>query len=84
MLYDHATEMGLEGIVSKRIDAPYIETRSKTWVKVKAPLAGDFPIVGYTLSPAAGGIGAIALGAVDRRRTRVCAANAAPASRAPS
>jgi bifunctional non-homologous end joining protein LigD len=62
LLYDHATEMGLEGIVSKRIDAPYIETRSKTWVKVKAPLAGDFPIVGYTLSPAAGGIGAIALG----------------------
>lgn len=62
LLYDHATEMGLEGIVSKRSDAPYVETRSKTWVKVKAPLAGDFPIVGYTLSTAAGGIGAIALG----------------------
>lgn len=62
VLYDHATEMGLEGIVSKRKDAPYIETRSKTWVKVKAPQSGDFPIVGYTLSPAAGGIGAVALG----------------------
>jgi bifunctional non-homologous end joining protein LigD len=61
-LYDSATEMGLEGIVSKRIDAPYSETRSKTWVKVKAPLVGDFPIVGYTLSTAATGIGAIALG----------------------
>lgn len=63
VLYDHATELGLEGIVSKRADAPYIETRSKTWVKVKALQSDEFPIVGYTLSPAAGGIGAIALGA---------------------
>ncbi len=61
-LYEHATEMGLEGIVSKRADAPYVETRSKSWVKVKSRQVGDFPIVGYTLSPAAGGIGAIALG----------------------
>ena len=63
VLYDHATELGLEGIVSKRADAPYVETRSKTWVKVKALQSDEFPIVGYTLSPAAGGIGAIALGA---------------------
>ena len=62
VLYDHATEIGLEGIVSKRVDAPYIEARSKTWVKTKALQVGDFPIVGYTLSPAAAGIGAIALG----------------------
>ncbi|MDO8360965.1 MAG: non-homologous end-joining DNA ligase, partial [Devosia sp.] len=62
VLYDHATEIGLEGIVSKRVDAPYIEVRSKTWVKTKALQVGDFPIVGYTLSAAAGGIGAIALG----------------------
>jgi len=62
-LYDRATEMGLEGILSKRLDAPYMQARSKTWVKTKAKQVGDFPIVGYTLSPAAGGIGAIALGA---------------------
>ncbi len=62
LLYDHATEIGLEGIVSKRKDAAYVQARSKSWVKVKAPLSGDFPIVGYTLSPAAAGIGAIALG----------------------
>ncbi len=62
VLYDHATEMGLEGILSKRIDAPYVQARSKSWVKVKALQVGDFPIVGYTLSSAAGGIGAIALG----------------------
>jgi bifunctional non-homologous end joining protein LigD len=29
--------MGLEGIVSKRIDAPYRSGLSKTWVKSKNP-----------------------------------------------
>ena len=62
VLYDHATEMGLEGILSKRVDAPYVQARSKSWVKIKALQAGEFPIVGYTLSPAAAGIGALALG----------------------
>jgi DNA ligase D len=62
LLYEQATELGLEGIVSKRADAPYVEARSRSWVKVKALHAGDFPIVGYTTSPAAAGIGAIALG----------------------
>src|SRR3569623_105720 len=62
VLYDHATEIGLEGILSKRIDAPYVQARSKTWVKIKALQVGDFPVVGYTLSTAAAGIGALALG----------------------
>ncbi len=63
VLYDHATEIGLEGIISKRADATYLQARSKTWVKTKALQTGDFPIVGYTLSTAAAGIGALALGA---------------------
>jgi bifunctional non-homologous end joining protein LigD len=29
--------MGLEGIVSKRTDAPYRSGPSKTWVKTKKP-----------------------------------------------
>src|SRR4029079_7305490 len=62
VLYDHATEIGLEGILSKRVDSPYIQARSKTWVKVKALKVGDFSSVGYTRSPAARGIGALALG----------------------
>ena len=61
-LYDHAAELGLEGVVSKRADAKYVETRSKTWLKAKAPIAGDFAIVGYTASTAAGGLGALAIG----------------------
>ena len=39
-LYDHASEIGLEGIVSKRISAPYTSGRSKTWTKAKALTAG--------------------------------------------
>ena len=61
-LYEQAAELGLEGVVSKRADATYVETRSKTWIKAKAPRAGDFAIVGYTASAAAGGLGALALG----------------------
>jgi bifunctional non-homologous end joining protein LigD len=36
-VYEAACGMGLEGIVSKRIDAPYQSGRSKTWLKIKNP-----------------------------------------------
>ena len=35
-LYERASELGLEGIVSKRAAAPYQRGRSKTWTKAKA------------------------------------------------
>lgn len=31
----HACKRGLEGIVSKRIDAPYRSGRARTWIKVR-------------------------------------------------
>ena len=34
-VYDHACRMGLEGIVSKRIDAPYRSGPSRAWLKSK-------------------------------------------------
>jgi ATP-dependent DNA ligase len=34
-IFDHVCRMGLEGIVSKRIDAPYRSGPSKTWLKSK-------------------------------------------------
>ncbi|MDK1385236.1 DNA ligase D [Sinorhizobium sp. 8-89] len=61
-LYDQASEMGLEGIVSKRASAPYQSGRSKTWTKTKALQIGDFVIAGYTRSEAAEGLAALALG----------------------
>jgi hypothetical protein len=33
----HARRMGLEGIVSKRLDAPYRSGRSGDWIKTKNP-----------------------------------------------
>lgn len=60
-LFEHAVDLGLEGIVSKRADSVYSGTRSGTWLKIKAPQMGDFVIAGYTASAAAGGLGAIAI-----------------------
>jgi bifunctional non-homologous end joining protein LigD len=37
--FQHACKLGLEGIVSKRINAPYRSGRSKAWLKVKNPKA---------------------------------------------
>ena len=35
VIFDHACKLGLEGIVSKRIDLPYRPGPSKSWIKVK-------------------------------------------------
>jgi bifunctional non-homologous end joining protein LigD len=39
IVFNHACRMGLEGIVSKRIDAPYRSGPSRTWLKSKNPLS---------------------------------------------
>lgn len=39
VVFEHACRMGLEGIVSKRLDAPYRSGPSKTWLKSKNPLS---------------------------------------------
>lgn len=41
-------EQGLEGLICKRVDAPYAQRRSDAWVKVKHHLSDDFIVVGYT------------------------------------
>ncbi len=37
LMFKHACKMGLEGIVSKRRDAPYRAGRCKSWLKIKNP-----------------------------------------------
>jgi bifunctional non-homologous end joining protein LigD len=37
LLFRHACKMGLEGIVSKRLTAPYRSGPSRDWIKVKNP-----------------------------------------------
>lgn len=61
-LYDQATLMGLEGVVSKRRSAHYTSGRSHSWTKTKALKRDEFVIAGYTTSEAAEGLAALALG----------------------
>ena len=60
-LYEQASALGLEGIVSKRTNATYQSGRTSTWVKVKAKPSGDFVIAGYTVSAATEGLASLAL-----------------------
>jgi bifunctional non-homologous end joining protein LigD len=43
-------EAGLEGIVSKRADSPYLGSRSDAWLKIKCIRRQEFVIVGWTPS----------------------------------
>ena len=36
-MFRHVCRLGLEGIVSKRVDAPYRSEPSKVWLKSKNP-----------------------------------------------
>ncbi|MCW1429962.1 DNA ligase D [Novosphingobium sp. JCM 18896] len=51
-LYAAMCEAGMEGIISKRIEAPYRGTRSKSWVKVKCTRRQEFVVIGWTRSSA--------------------------------
>jgi bifunctional non-homologous end joining protein LigD len=52
--YREASKMGLEGIVSKRANAPYISGRTKDWLKFKCRQEAEFVIGGYSRSAAKG------------------------------
>jgi bifunctional non-homologous end joining protein LigD len=45
---------GQEGIIAKRVDAPYRGQRTRNWVKVKCNLRQEFVIIGWTKSSARG------------------------------
>ena len=38
-IFRHACRMGLEGIVSKKLSAPYRSGRSTEWLKIKNPVS---------------------------------------------
>ncbi len=59
-------KQGLEGIISKRVDAHYTSSRSAQWVKVKHAQSDEFVVVGYTTPKGARtGFGALLMAAVD-------------------
>ena len=52
--YAQACAAGLEGIVSKRADRPYISGRGKDWLKIKCSRGEEFVIGGYSRSDVKG------------------------------
>ncbi len=58
-----ACELGLEGIIAKRRDAPYRSGRRPEWLKVKCAWRDWFVIVGYEPSTMPGAIGRLLLAA---------------------
>jgi bifunctional non-homologous end joining protein LigD len=66
--FAEACRSGVEGIVSKRADAPYRSRRSRSWLKVKCSLRQELVIAGFT-EPAGSrtGLGALLLAVRDPR-----------------
>src|SRR5437667_3405037 len=63
-LYEQVVNMGLEGIVAKKADAPYRAGRSPNWLKIRADRTDDFVVVGFTRPKGSrSGFGALDLGA---------------------
>ncbi|MDP2312041.1 MAG: DNA ligase D [Pseudomonadota bacterium] len=48
LFFQAACEHGLEGIVSKRPDAPYRSGRGRAWLKVRCDLRQEMVVVGWT------------------------------------
>ena len=59
-LFEAAARLNYEGIVSKRVDAPYRSERVDAWLKVKTIQREKFPVVGFMKD--AGGVAALYLG----------------------
>src|SRR5690606_5893810 len=54
LILKHACRMGLEGVVSKRADAPYRSGRTGVWIKSKCTQRQEFVIGGYLPSDKSG------------------------------
>jgi bifunctional non-homologous end joining protein LigD len=67
----HACRMKLEGIVSKRMDAPYVSGRNDAWIKTKCSNRQEFVVLGYapsTVMPRA--VGALIVGFYEGGKLR--------------
>lgn len=66
VMLDHACRMGLEGVISKRFDAPYRSGRRGDWIKSKCTHSQEFVILGYAPSNVARNrIGSLVVGYFD-------------------
>ena len=70
-LLDAACAIGLEGVIVKRADAPYVSERTDTWLKLKCLQRQEFIIVGFTdRQGASNEVGGLLLGYHDKGRLR--------------
>ena len=61
-----ACQMGLEGLIGKRVDAPYVSARAPSWIKLKCKQRQEFVICGFTATKGSRqGLGALLLGVHD-------------------
>lgn len=68
-MLSEACGLGLEGIISKRIDRPYRSGRHDDWLKSKCIQVDEFVIIGYLKGKSApNAIGALVVGYYDRKR----------------
>jgi bifunctional non-homologous end joining protein LigD len=47
-LLQSAQRLGLEGVMAKRADAPYVSARTETWLKLKTRLRQEFVVIGFS------------------------------------
>jgi bifunctional non-homologous end joining protein LigD len=59
-VFEHASKLNWEGIVSKDARARYKSERGEAWLKVKTVQRGKFPVVGFIKDPS--GVAALYLG----------------------
>jgi bifunctional non-homologous end joining protein LigD len=64
--FEQVCEMGLEGMVSKRVSSAYSSGRQRTWLKTKCTHQDEFVVGGFTRpSGARQGFGSLLLGAYN-------------------
>jgi bifunctional non-homologous end joining protein LigD len=70
-LFELARENGLEGILAKRVDSPYVSDRSAAWVKLKVTKTLDAVVGGWTAArtPALP-LGSLLLGLYEGKKLR--------------
>ncbi len=58
-----ACQIGMEGVIAKRADSPYVSSRSETWLKLKCSQRQEFVVIGFTdRAGDSGQVGALLLG----------------------
>ena len=72
-LFAQVERLGFEGIVAKKLDAPYRAGRSDAWLKVPTAKTADLVVVGFTEPPAGrAGFSGLQLGAFAGKELVYC------------